>query len=80
MNPTREITVQDNGLLVATLTPEEAAKMAELEARSEQVEVALSNAKREARKARERVKVLKRQLKIINAKRWPLIKTRFPEL
>ena len=79
MNP-REITQQDNGLLIAALSPEEEAQMVELEARFERVEAALANAKRDAKKARGRVKVLKRQRKIINARRWPLIHTRFPEL
>jgi predicted nucleic acid-binding protein len=80
MNTTREIKQMDTGILVATLTPEEQATMDELTARRERVEAALWNAKRDAKKARQRVNILKKQLKIIHAKNWPLLKIRFPEL
>ena len=80
MNATREIKQLDTGILVATLTPEEETKMNELTARQERIQAALWNAKHDAKQARQKVNLLKRQDKIIHAKLWPLIKIRFPEL
>ncbi len=79
MNTTREIKQMDTGILVATLTPEEQAKMDELYARRERIEAALRHAKSNAKKARQNVDLFKEQLKIVNAKLWPLGKIRFPE-
>ena len=79
MNPTREIKQTESGMLVASLTPEEQAKMDELYARREKIEVALCNGKRKAKQARENVRLFKAQLKIVNGKLWPLEKIRFPE-
>ena len=80
MSTTREIKRLDTGILVATLTPEETAKMAELTARREQLDAALWNAKRESKQARQKVNLLKKQLKAVFADLWPLQKIRFPEL
>ncbi len=80
MNVTREIKRLDTGILVASLTPEEQANMAELTARRERLDVALGNAKREAKKARQNVNLLKKQIKAVHAELWPLQKIRFPEL
>ena len=63
MNITREIKRMDNGILVAKLTPQEQAKMDELTARRERLDAALWNAKRDAKKARQNVNLLKKQLK-----------------
>ena len=79
MNITREITQSDTGILVATLTPEEKAKMDELYARREKLETALWHAKRNAKKARRRVRVFKDQLKIVNGQLFPLERILFPE-
>jgi hypothetical protein len=51
MNTTRKIERRSDGLLVATLTPEEQAEWEELHARLEQVEIAWYDARRAARKA-----------------------------
>ena len=80
MNITREIKRLDTGILVASLTPEEQAKMTELTTRCERLDVALWNAKRDAKKARQNVNQLKKQLKSVHAELWPLQKIRFPEL
>ena len=80
MSTPREIKRMDTGILVAMLTPEETAKMAELTARREQLDAALWKAKRDAKQARQKVNLLKKQLKAISAKLWPLQKIRFPEL
>jgi hypothetical protein len=79
MNPTREIQQTESGMLVASLTPEEQAKMDELYARREKIETALCHAKRKAKKARQSVSLFKAQLKIVNGKLWQLEKIRFPE-
>ncbi len=80
MNTTREIKRLDTGILVATLTPSETAKMGELTARRERLDAAFWNAKREAKKTRQKVNLIKRQLKAVHAELWPLQKIRFPEL
>jgi hypothetical protein len=79
MNTTREIKQTDTGILVATLTPEEQAKMDELYVRREKIETALWHAKLNAKKAREKVRVFKDQLKIVNGQLWPLERILFPE-
>ena len=79
MNVTREIKRLDTGILVASLTPAEQAKMAELTARRERLDAALWKAKRDAKQARQKVNLLKKQLKAISAELWPLQKIRFPE-
>ncbi|MGA2686356.1 MAG: hypothetical protein ABSF51_15055 [Verrucomicrobiota bacterium] len=79
MNTTREIKQMDTGILVATLTPDEEDKMNELEARRERIEAALWNAKRNVKQARQKVRVFKHQLKIVNGQLWPLQRIRFPE-
>jgi hypothetical protein len=53
--------------------------MNELEARREQIEAALWNAKRNVKQARQKVRVFKHQLKIVNGQLWPLQRIRFPE-
>jgi hypothetical protein len=80
MNITREIKRMDTGILVAKLTPEEQAKMDALTARRERLDAALWNARRDAKKARQNVNLLKKQLKAVLAELWPLQKIRFPEL
>ncbi len=70
----------DTGILVATLTPGEEAKMDELIARRERINAALWNAGRDAKQARHNVNLLKKQLKAVTAELWPLQKIRFPEL
>jgi hypothetical protein len=80
MNITREIKRLDTGILVASLTPEEQAKMDALTARCERLDVALWNAKRDAKKARQNVNLLKKQIKAVQVELWPLQKIRFPEL
>ena len=80
MNITREIKRLDTGILVASLTPEEQAKMDELTARRERLDAALWNAKHDAKKARQNVNLLKKQIKSVQAELWPLQKIRFPEL
>jgi len=80
MNTTREIERLDNGMLVATLTPEETARRAELIARYKQIEDALWDAKRTAKQARQNVNVFKKHRKAILARLRPLQKIRFPEL
>jgi hypothetical protein len=80
MNTTREIKQTNAGTLVATLTPEEQTKMDELTARRDRIEAALWNAKRDAKQARQKVNLLKKQLKAANAELWPLPKLRFPDL
>ncbi|MGP8054735.1 MAG: hypothetical protein ACLQAH_13070 [Limisphaerales bacterium] len=74
MNLTREIKRMDTGILVAKLTPQEQAKMDELTARHERLDAALWNAKRDAKKARQNVNLLKKQLKAVLAELWPLQK------
>ena len=80
MNITREIKRLDTGILVATLTPEEKAKMAKLTARRERMDAALWQASRAARQSRQKVNQLKKQLIAITAELWPLQKIQFPEL
>jgi hypothetical protein len=80
MNTPREIKRLDTGILVATLTTEEQVKMGELTARRERLDAALWNAKRDAKQARQKVNLLKKQLKAVTAELWPLQKIRFPEL
>lgn len=80
MNPPRETKRLDTGILVATLTPEESAKLDELTARRSRIDAALFNAKRDAKQARQKVNLLKKQLKAVTTELWPLQKTRFPEL
>jgi len=79
MNTPREIKQTDTGILVATLTPEEQAKMDELHVRREKIVTALWHAKRNAKKAREKVRVFKDQLKIVDGQLWPLERILFPE-
>jgi ABC-type transporter Mla subunit MlaD len=80
MNITREIKRTNTGILVATLTPEEQAKINELTARRDRIDAALWNAKRDAKQARQKVNLLKKQLKAVVAELWPLQKLRFPDL
>ena len=80
MNTTREIKRTNTGILVATLTPEEQIKMVELTARRDRIDAALWNAKRDAKQARQKVNLLKKQLKAVNAELWPLQKIHFPDL
>jgi hypothetical protein len=80
MNTTRETKRLDTGILVATLTPEESAKLDDLTARRDRIDAALFNAKRDAKLARQKVNLLKKQFKAVTAELWPLQKTRFPEL
>ena len=80
MNVTREIKRLDTGILVASLTPEEQAKMAELTAGRERLDAALWQASGAARQARQKVNRLKKQLKTITTELWPLQKIQFPEL
>ncbi|MEI6197681.1 MAG: hypothetical protein WCS42_25485 [Verrucomicrobiota bacterium] len=80
MSTPREIKRLDTGILVATLTPEETAKMDELTVRRERLDAALWKAKRDAKQARQKVNLLKKQLKAVSAELWPLQKIRFPEL
>jgi chromosome condensin MukBEF ATPase and DNA-binding subunit MukB len=70
----------DTGILVATLTPDEEAKINELNARRERIEAALWNARHKVKKARQKVGLFKHQLKIVNGLLWPLERIRFPEL
>ncbi len=80
MNTTREIKQTNTGILVATLTPDEQVKISELIARRDRMEAALWNAKRDAKQARQKVNLLKKQLKAVVAELWPLQKLRFPDL
>lgn len=80
MNTTREIKQTNTGILVATLTPDEQVKIGELIARRDRMEAALWNAKRDAKQARQKVNLLKKQLKAVVAELWPLQKLRFPDL
>ena len=80
MSTPREIKRLDTGILVATLTPDETAKMDELTVRRERLDAALWKAKRDAKQARQKVNLLKKQLKAISAELWPLQKIRCPEL
>lgn len=80
MNITREIKRTNTGILVASLTPEEQVKITELTARRDRIDAALWNAKRDAKQARQKVNLLKKQLKAVNAELWPLQKIRFPDL
>ena len=80
MNVTREIKRLDTGILVASLTPEEQAKMAKLTAQRERLDAALWQASCTARQARQKVNRLKKQLKAITDELWPLQKIQFPEL
>jgi ABC-type transporter Mla subunit MlaD len=80
MNTAREIKRTNTGILVATLTPEEHAKINELTARRDRIDAALWNAKRDAKQARQKVNLLKKQLKAVVAELWPLQKLRFPDL
>ena len=80
MSTPREIKRLDTGILVATLTPDETAKMDELTVRRERLDAALWKAKRESKQARQKVNLLKKQLKAISAELWPPQKIRFPEL
>lgn len=80
MNTTREIKQTNTGIPVATLTPDEQVKISELIARRDRMEAALWNAKRDAKQARQKVNLLKKQLKAVVAELWPLQKLRFPDL
>jgi hypothetical protein len=80
MNALRETKRLDTGILVATLTPDETGKMEELTARRDRLDAALWNAKGDAKRARQKVNLLKKQLKAVTAELWPLQKIRFPEL
>ena len=80
MSLTRETKRMDTGILVATLTPEELAKMDELTARRDRLDAAFWTARHEAKKARQNVSLLQKQIKAVLAELWPLQKARFPEL
>ena len=80
MSITRETKRMDTGILVATLTPEELAKMDELTARRDRLDADFWNARREAKKTRQNVNRLQKQIKAVQAELWPLQKARFPEL
>jgi hypothetical protein len=80
MNIPRKIKRLDTGILVAELTPEEQARLDELTARRERLEAVLWNAKRDAKKTRQQVNLLKKQIKALMLELWPLQKIRFPEL
>ena len=80
MNITRKTNRLDTGILVAELTPDEQAKVDELTARRDRLDAALWNAKRDGKKARQKVNLLKKQIKAVTTELWPLQKTRFPEL
>ena len=60
MSTPREIKRLDTGILVATLTPDETAKMDELTVRRERLDAALWKAKRDAKQARQKVNLLKK--------------------
>ena len=79
MSIAREIKRLDTGILVATLTPEEQAKMDELTAQRDRLDATLWNAKRDAKQARQKVNLIKKQLKAVQTQLWPLQKIRFPE-
>ncbi len=80
MKITREIKRMDTGILVAEVTSQEQAIMDELSTRRERLDAALRNARRDAKKARQNVNQLKKQLKAVLAELWPLQKIRFPGL
>lgn len=80
MNITREIKRLDTGILMATLTPEETARLNELTARRDRLDAALWNAKRDAKKARQRANLIKKQCKAVLDELLPLQKIRFPDL
>ena len=80
MSTPREIKRLDTGILVATLTPDETAKMDELTVCRERLDAALWKAKRDAKQARQKLNLLKKQQKAISAELWPLQKIRVPEL
>jgi hypothetical protein len=80
MNTTREIKRLDTGILVAKLTPEEQVRLDELAARRDRLDAALWNAKRDAKKARQRANLLKKQYKAVLDELLPLQKIRFPDL
>jgi hypothetical protein len=80
MNTTRKIEREGDGVLVVALTPEETAKWDELLAAQEQVEVALYDARRVARKAFSQVGFYKQYREAILAQIRPLHRIKFPEM
>jgi hypothetical protein len=79
MNTTRKAERGGNGVLVVELTPEEAAKWDELYAALERVEVALRDARHEAKLAFNQVRFFKKYREAICAQIRPLHRIKFPE-
>jgi hypothetical protein len=80
MNTTRKIERHSTGVLIAALTPEEAAKWDELQAAKEKVEVALRDARRDARVALGEVRFFAQYREALCAQIRPLHRLKFPEL
>ena len=79
MNTTRKAERGGNGVLVVELTPEEAAKWDELFAALGHVEVALRDARHDARLAFNQVRFFKKYSEAIRAQIRPLHRIKFPE-
>ncbi len=79
MNITRKIERANDGVMVVALTPEEQAKWEDLNARFEQIEIALADAKRIARKERNKVGFYLKYRKSILTQLIPLHQIQFPE-
>ncbi len=80
MNSTREIKRMDTGILVATLTPEEEAKMDELIGERRRIRKAQLNANHDAKQARQKLILLKKQWRAVTAELLLIQRIRFPEL
>ena len=79
MNTTRKAERDGHGVLIVELTPEETAKWDELYAALERVEVALRDARHDARQALNQVRFFKKYREAIAAQIRPLYRIKFPE-
>jgi hypothetical protein len=79
MNTPRKTEHQSDGVMVVALMPEERAKWDDLVARLEQIDIALAEAKRVARRARNEVGFYLKYRKSIVALILPLHQIQFPE-
>lgn len=79
MNITRKVEHQSDGVMVVALTSEEQARWEDLNARFEQIDVALADARRAARQARKKVVFYLKYRRSLLALIRPLHQIQFPE-
>jgi hypothetical protein len=79
MNIPREIKQYNDGVMAVALTPEEQAKWENLNTRLEKIEIALADAKRVARQARNKMGFYLKYRRSILTQIRPLHQIQFPE-